>query len=206
MWGMIASGAASLLGSAVNAWMGAEAGKKQEQRLKEQEQILAQNKAAQDKALAEREAKLQAWYEREANADPTQRADAQRLMTYTQEQVRKANQAAAGRQAVMGGTEEAAAAQREQNNKMVADTAAQIAAQNAARKDAVEQRHMTMQDNLDDKKIDVLNQDTKNKLTILERQNQMEQQRYGNVAASIQGGVKAVAGAAGAYGKSNKKS
>ena len=72
-----------------------------------------------------------AWFDRRYNEEATQRADAQRLLTMTEE-------AARARQAVTGGTEESVAAEKEANNRALADVASQIAADGAARKDAVE--------------------------------------------------------------------
>ena len=48
----------------------------------------------------------QNWYDRRYNEDATQRADAQRILTQTEESIRNRNRQAAGAQAVMGGTDE----------------------------------------------------------------------------------------------------
>ena len=53
----------------------------------------------------------QNWYDRRYNEDATQRADAQRILTMTNENIRQRNQAAAGSAAVMGSSEESIAAQ-----------------------------------------------------------------------------------------------
>lgn len=45
----------------------------------------------------------QDWYDQRYNEDATQRADAQRLLTMTEESIKNRNKAAAGAQAVMGG-------------------------------------------------------------------------------------------------------
>lgn len=79
-----------------------------------------------------------AWFDRRYNEEATQRADAQRLLTMTEESIRQRNKAARARQAVTGGTEESVAAEKEANNRALADVASQIAADGAARKDAVE--------------------------------------------------------------------
>ena len=47
----------------------------------------------------------QDWYDRRYNEDATQRADAQRILTMTNENIKQRNQQAAGAQAVMDGTE-----------------------------------------------------------------------------------------------------
>ena len=60
--------------------------------------VEAQKKANQD------------WFDRRYNEDATQRADAQRILTMTEESIKNRNKVAAGAQAVMGGTEESVAA------------------------------------------------------------------------------------------------
>ena len=47
--------------------------------------------------------KNQDWYDRRYNEDATQRADAQRILTQTEESIKQRNKAAAGSAAVMGG-------------------------------------------------------------------------------------------------------
>ena len=81
----------------------------------------------------------QDWYDQRYNEDATQRADAQRILTQTQEAIRKRNQQSAGAQAVMGGTEESVAAAKAANNQALADATAQIAMEGERRKDAIEQ-------------------------------------------------------------------
>lgn len=88
--------------------------------------VEAQKKANQD------------WYDRRYNEDATQRADAQRILTLTQENIKNRNKAAAGVQAVMCGTDESTAAAKEANNKALADATATIAVNGEQRKDAIE--------------------------------------------------------------------
>ena len=57
------------------------------------------------KMVEEQKKENQDWYDRRYNEDSTQRADAQRILTQTNEAIRQRNQAAAGSAAVMGGTE-----------------------------------------------------------------------------------------------------
>lgn len=84
----------------------------------------------------------QDWYDRRYNEDATQRADAQRILTLTEENIRGRNKAAAGTQAVMGGTEESTAAAKAANNQALADATAQIAINGEQRKDAIEQQYI----------------------------------------------------------------
>ena len=54
----------------------------------------------------------QDWYNRRYNEDATQRADAQRVLSLTEERLKQRNKAAAGRAAVMGTTDEGVAAEK----------------------------------------------------------------------------------------------
>lgn len=83
----------------------------------------------------------QDWYDRRYNEDATQRADAQRILTMTEESIKNRNRQAAGAQAVMGGTEESVAAAKAANNQALADAASQIAVNAEARKDQIEQNY-----------------------------------------------------------------
>lgn len=91
----------------------------------------------------------QDWYDRRYNEDATQRADAQRMITLTEESIKKRNKAAAGTAAVMGGTDESVAAEKEANSKALADTTSQIAAAGDARKDQIENQYLSRKENLD---------------------------------------------------------
>lgn len=86
--------------------------------------------------------KNQDWYDRRYNEDATQRADAQRILTLTEESIKNRNRQAAGAQAVMGGTEESTAAAKAANNQALADATAQIAVNGEQRKDQIEQQYL----------------------------------------------------------------
>lgn len=120
----------------------------------------------------------QNWYDRRYNEDATQRADAQRILSVTEENIRKRNRAAAGTQAVMGGTEESVAAAKAANNEALADAVSQIAVNGERRKDQIEQQYMQTKGRLEDKLRD------------------MEIEKAGAVSQAIQG----VASAAGSMG------
>lgn len=102
----------------------------------------------QEQMIAQQQRENQAWYDRKYNEDPTKRADTVRLLTQMQEQIKNRNNAAKGRQAVMGGTEDSTTAVKEANNKTLADTTSQIVAANDARKDSIEQQYMTRKNQL----------------------------------------------------------
>lgn len=99
-------------------------------------------------SIDKRKEENQDWYDRRYNEDPTQRASAQRAITMVSDSIKQRNQAAAGTKAIMGGTDESVALAKEQNNKALADTTSQIAAQGDARKDEIEQRYMAQKDGL----------------------------------------------------------
>ncbi len=119
--------------------------------------------------------KNQDWYDQRYNEDATQMADAQALITQTQDQLRKQNKAAAATAAVMGGTDEGVAAQKAANNQVLAQTASNINAQAVQRKSSIEQQYMQNDDAY------------QNQL------NQIEQNKQQAIAQAVQG----VAGAAG---------
>ena len=98
------------------------------------------------KALAGQQRENQDWYDRRFNEDATQRADAQRILTMTEESIKNRNKQAAGTAAVMGGTEESVAAAKEANNKALADATSRIAASADQRKDAIEQQYLKRKD------------------------------------------------------------
>ena len=86
--------------------------------------------------------KNQDWYDRRYNEDATQRADAQRILTQTEESIKQRNRQATGAAAVMGGTDESVAAAKAANNEALADATAQIAANADARKDSIEATYL----------------------------------------------------------------
>lgn len=86
--------------------------------------------------------KNQDWYDRRYNEDATQRADAQRILTQTEESIKQRNKQAAGSAVVMGGTDESVAAAKAANNQALADATSQIAAQADARKDNIEATYL----------------------------------------------------------------
>jgi hypothetical protein len=99
--------------------------------------------------LAQQQRENQDWYDRRYNEDATQRADAQRLLQMTEESIRKRNRAAAGRAAVMGGTDESIAAEKEAGNKAMADAVSQINAAGEARKDQIEGQYRARKGQID---------------------------------------------------------
>ncbi len=105
----------------------------------------------QQKDINQRKQENQNWYDRRYNEDATQRADAQRILSLTEDAIKRRNRAAEGRAAVMGGTEESVAATKEANAKAQADAAAQIAAAGEARKDRIEQQYLGRKNELNDK-------------------------------------------------------
>lgn len=118
--------------------------------------------------------KNQNWYDRRYNEDATQRADAQRLLTMTQESIKNRNRQAAATAAVMGGTTESVAAEKAANNKALADVTSQIAADAEARKDNIEATYM------------------QNDNAFQQQLNDLEQQKAQAISSAVQG----VAGAA----------
>jgi len=119
-------------------------------------------------AIERQKSENENWYNRRYNEDSLQRADTQRLLNAAEENIRNRNRAAAGRQAVMGGTEDSVAATKEANNEAIANATSRIAVAGEQRKDAVEQQYMS--------KKDALQQQT----------NEMNNQRAQNIAQATQ--------------------
>lgn len=140
-----------MIGSLVSAGLGAVGGilgaSSKNKLIKQQMRMLEQQKK-----------ENQDWYDRRYNEDATQRADAQRLLTLTEESIKKRNKAAAGTAAVMGGTDESVAATKEANSKALADTTSQIAAQAEQRKDAIEQQYQNKKSNIDQQMMELTGQ------------------------------------------------
>lgn len=121
------------------------------------------------------------WYDRRYNEDATQRADAQRILTKTEEAIRNRNQQAAGAQAVMGGTEESVAAAKAANNQALADATSQIAVNAEARKDQIEQTYQQRDAQIND------------------ALNNLEINKAQAIGTAVQGVAQAGAGIAGAF-------
>lgn len=130
MIGSIISAGMQAIGSIAGGIIQGQAMKKVEKNLKEQQQ---QN---------------QDWYDRRYNEDATQRADAQRLLTMTENSIRERNKQSAAAAAVMGGTEESVAAAKAANNQALVDATSNIAASADARKDNIENQFMATRANL----------------------------------------------------------
>ena len=125
--------------------------------------------------------KNQDWYDQRYNEDATQRADAQRILTQTEESIKQRNRAAAGSAAVMGGTDESVAAAKAANNEALADATSQIAANAEARKDNIEATYL------------------KNDDAFVEQLNNIELGKAQAVSQAVQGVANAGASIAGAF-------
>lgn len=118
---------------------------------------ISASKAAKDQAKlvnAQRK-KNQDWFDRRYNEDATQRADAQSILTQTEERIKNRNRQAAGAAAVMGGTDESVAAAKAANNDALADATAQIAANAEARKDNIEATYLQNDAALNEQFVDI---------------------------------------------------
>lgn len=157
MIGSIIGGAMKVAGSIAGGISAAKAAREQKRRINQQ---LEEN---------------QDWFDRRYNEDATQRADAQRLLTMTEERIKNRNRQAAGAAAVMGGTTESVAAAKAANNAALTDTVSQIAADAADRKDAIEQQYHS------------------NKAGLNQQLNQMSQKKARNITGAISGVANAAA-------------
>ena len=123
----------------------------------------------------------QNWYDRRYNEDATQRADAQRILTQTEESIRNRNRQAAGAQAVMGGTDESTAAAKAANAQALADATSQIAVNAENRKGQIEQTYQQRDSQIN------------------EALNNLEINKAQAISQAVQGVAKAGAGIAGAF-------
>lgn len=123
----------------------------------------------------------QNWYDRRYNEDATQRADAQRILTQTEESIRNRNRQAAGAQAVMGGTDESTAVAKAANAQALADATSQIAVNAENRKDQIEQTYQQRDSQIN------------------EALNNLEMNKAQAISQAVQGVAKAGAGIAGAF-------
>lgn len=123
----------------------------------------------------------QNWYDRRYNEDATQRADAQRILTQTEESIRNRNRQAAGAQAVMGGTDESTAAAKAANAQALADATSRIAVNAENRKDQIEQTYQQRDSQIN------------------EALNNLEINKAQAISQAVQGVAKAGAGIAGAF-------
>lgn len=123
----------------------------------------------------------QNWYDRRYNEDATQRADAQRILTQTEESIRNRNRQAAGAQAVMGGTDESTAAAKAANAQALADATSQIAVNAENRKDQIEQTYQQRDSQIN------------------EALNNLEKNKAQAISQAVQGVAKAGAGIAVAF-------
>lgn len=164
--GLIGSIAGGALGAAGSIFGGISASKAMK---RVQKNLQAQKEANQN------------WYDRRYNEDATQRADAQRILTQTEESIRNRNRQAAGAQAVMGGTDESTAAAKAANAQALADATSQIAAGAENRKDQIEQTYQQRDSQIN------------------EALNNLEMNKAQAISQAVQGVAKAGAGIAGAF-------
>lgn len=106
-------------------------------------------KRRQLKAIEKQKAENRNWYNRRYYEDATQRADAQRMLTRTNDAIKKRTQAAYGRKAVVGGTDATLASTQQANAEAMGNAMGDIVANAEARKDDIEQQYRSRQQELD---------------------------------------------------------
>lgn len=146
----------------------------------------AQNKSAasaRERYLNRRRQEEDDWYNRNYNADPTQRADAQRAITMISEELKNRNRATAGRAAMGGATEEAVAQEKALGNQALADVVSSIAAEGSRRKDAIDAQHHQAVQGIDDAEFGMREAENARKAQNL----QTAMASAGNLAAAIAG-------------------
>lgn len=177
MWGTIAGAGLSALGSIVGGAMASDEAE--------------ENAARMRKIFAKRKQDNENWYNKNYNEDPTQRADAQRILQITENNIRKRNKAAAGRAAMMGGGDEQTAREKEANNELYANAVGQIAAQNEQRKQAIDAQYRNRKDALEDAEMGM--------------EDALSRSRQQQIGSSIQGIIGAGSAIAGLFDSTGKK-
>lgn len=105
--------------------------------------ISASKAAKKAKGIVEQQQREnQDWYNKRYNEDATQRADAQRILTRTEEAIKNRNREIAGRSAVMGGDDARVAQEKALNAQAMADATSNIVVLGEARKDNIEQQYL----------------------------------------------------------------
>ena len=89
------------------------------------------------------------WYNRRYNEDATQRADAQRMLSRANEAIARRNRAAAGKRAVVGGTDASLATTQRANAEAMGNAIADMTANAEARKDTIEAQYREREQQLD---------------------------------------------------------
>lgn len=130
LFGSIAGGALGAVGSIFGGIAASNAMRKVKRNLEEQRQ------------------KNQDWFNREYNKDATQRADAQSLLSRTEEILRDRSRGVAGTQAVMGATDEGVAQAKAAANKVLSDAVTQVGVNDERRKNQVEQMYLSKEDKI----------------------------------------------------------
>lgn len=105
----------------------------------------------QKRMIQQRMKENQDWYDRRYNEDATQKADAQAILTQTEESIKNRNKQAAGAQAVMGGTDESVVAAKAANNKARTDAVSNINAQAVQQKQSIENKYLDTKSELNGK-------------------------------------------------------
>lgn len=113
--------------------------------------------------------KNQDWYDQRYNEDATQRADAQRVLSQTQDMLKRQTDAAAGSAAVGGGTDESVAQAKAAANQTLGNVMSNINAAAEQRKDEIEQTYQA------------------NDNAFVEQLNNLEQKKADNISQAVQG-------------------
>ena len=130
----------------------------------------------QQRNIEDQRKKNQDWYDQRYNEDATQRADAQRVLSQTQDMLKRQTDAAEGSAAVGGGTDESVAQAKAQANDTLGNVMSNINSAADARKDEIEQTYQA------------------NDNAYMEQLNNLEQKKAENISQAVQGVSKAADG------------
>lgn len=165
---LVAAAGISAAASIGNAIFGSHSANKQKKR--------------QLKAIRKAQMENRNWYNRRYKEDATQRADAQRMLTRANDDIRKRTQAAYGRKAVVGGTDASLASTQQANAEAMGNAMSNIVTNAEARKDNIEAQYRERDQQLEAQKSGV--------------EAAAEQAKRENTAAAATGAINAMASVA----------
>lgn len=124
--------------------------------------IFGANKAAKQRRKIERywdgqAGENEAWYQANANADYTQRADAQNLIRQMRENLGRQTQRTENMSVITGSTPEQEALQKENSTRAIADLYANIGVQGQQFKDRVTDRYLARKQDIGNQKMGIAN-------------------------------------------------
>lgn len=124
--------------------------------------IFGGNKAAKERRrmenyLTEQSGENEAWYQANANADYTQRADSQNLIRQMRNNLGEHHKRADNMSVITGATAEQSSLQKENSTKAIADLYANLGAQGQQYKDRISDRYLARKQDISNQRMGISN-------------------------------------------------